>query len=395
MKREVNNEDFDKLREQLSRAESAVKRVPISAITVDDTALAAGRIYVNGNPVAVHASFFSKLGSMLKINTSLTRHMIEKGDTKIAAALINGLKDYQSKNSKDTDVMLIANINTKEIVDICSPNRYKRATNDTVFDVSERLLNDNPHIKLETVDFNPMNGTASINFINDQEVGFAKAGPDEFFKFGFSIVQTTKDTLVETYNQRLICTNGLRTSLGGGDIGGMTGPGMSFDDKFRLGGTGTEDIRIFLNKIEDMRRADFIPPGFEASINRAVGTKASLLEIEQSLMIATKKLQDPDPELLKQYKASLSRQYFHAHGDTMARIAKKGVDPLTLQARQKQFIKTGMTIWDVVNSMTFLGSNNSGFPIDNQHELKYNAGLLFSKGVKEGFDLEFSQYANL
>ena len=79
----------------------------------------------------------------------------------------------------------------------------------------------------------------------------------------------------------------------------------------------------------------------------------------------------------------------------MARISKKGHDPLKMTDRQKAFVKTGMTIWDVVNSMTFLGSNNAGFPLENQHELKYRAGELFAKGTSQGYDLEFAQYANL
>ena len=291
--------------------------------------------------------------------------------------------------------MLIANINSKEIVDICTPARYKRVTNDTLFDVTERILNDNNSLILETVDFDPNTGKASINFLNQDEVGFAQAGKDEFFKFGFSLIQTTKDTIVETYNQRLICTNGLRTSLGGGVIGGNSGGGMSFDDKFRLGGTSTEDIRIFLNKIEDMKEAQFVPPTFEGAINRAVGTKASYLEVEKAWKAATAKVEEFDPELKKQYQAALARDFFHAYGNTMNRIKTKGADPYGLNEKQKSFIKTDMSIWDVVNSMTFLGSNNSGFELANKHELKYSAGELFAKGTKEGYDLEFAQFASL
>jgi hypothetical protein len=394
-KREVSEDQFAEIRAKVGQAESAVKQVPISAISVDNESLKKGRILVNDQPVKVSTSFFSKLGSMLKISTSLTRHMIEKGDTQIAAALINGLKEYASQNKRNQDVMLIANVASKEIVDICTPARYKRVTNETLFDVTERILNDNSSLILETVDFNPLTGKASINFLNQTEVGFAKAGKDEFFKFGFSLIQTNKDTIVESYNQRLICTNGLRSSLGGGVIGGNSDKGMSFEDKFRLGGTSTEDIRIFLNKIEDMKRAEFVPGGFESAINRAVGTKASYLEVEKAWKTATAKVEEFDPELKKQYQAAMARDFFHGYGDTMNRIKGKGADPYGLNEKQKSFIKTGMTIWDVVNSMTFLGSNNSGFQLANQHELKYSAGELFAKGGKEGYDLEFAQYASL
>lgn len=393
MHKEVTEDQFVKVRETLGQSQSAVKRVPISAISVDDECLKKGRILVSGEPVRISDGFLRKLGSMLKISSSLTNDMMKRGDHRLAALLINGLKDYQSKNRKDGDVMLIANLNTREVIDICTPNRYSRATNDTVLDVTERILSDNPSLIVETVDFNPLNGTASINFLNDKEIGFANAGKDEFFKFGFSIVQTSKDTIVESYNQRLVCSNGLRVSLGQGAIGSNSN--IQFEDRFRLGGTSTEDIRIFLNKLEDMKKREFVNPNFEQTINRAVGTKASLYEVERAFKTATSRVNELDPELKKQYQASIARQWFHSYGDTLARINRKGHDSNSLNDRQKQFIKTGMSIWDVVNSLTFLGSNNSGIDLDNKHELKYTAGDLFSKGVKEGYDLEFAQFASL
>ena len=393
MNKEVTEKQFKKVRTMLSDAESAIKRVPISAIEVNDKCLFKGRILVNGKEVKVSNSFFYKLGSMLNVNISLTRGMINNGDHKIAASLINGLKQYRSKNSGNSEVILVANVKNREVVDICEPKRYRRVTNSTVLDVTERILNDNSNLIVETVDFNPYTGAASINFLNDEEIGFAQAGKDEFFKFGFSIIQTNRDTMVETYNQRLICANGLRHSLGEGAIGGNTN--IAFDDKFRLGGTSTEDISIFLNKIDLMKKAGFKNPQFENLINRAVSTKASLYEIEQAFKTATRKIEEPDLDLKKGYQSSIARNYFHSYGDTLARINRKGKDHTKMTDRQKQFVKTGMSVWDVVNSLTYLGSNNSGMPLDNKHELKYSAGDLFGRGVKDGYDLEFAQYASL
>jgi hypothetical protein len=68
---------------------------------------------------------------------------------------------------------------------------------------------------------------------------------------------------------------------------------------------------------------------------------------------------------------------------------------MQLNDKQKSFIRTGQSIWDVVNSMTFLGSNNSGLQLDNKHQLKEDAGRLFGKGTKDGYDLQFAQFAQL
>lgn len=409
-KKEISNERWEQIQTELGKADAAVKRVPIASIEVDTDSLRKGKILVGGTAVPVSPQFFGKMAQMLKLSSSLTKQMFKLGDHKMAAALINGLKEYAAKNKKDSEVVLIANVKNMQVIDICDPKRFKRASNGTIFDITSRIMNDNPNLILESVDFNPTTGAAKINILNNQEIGFAKAGKDEFFKFGFSILQGTKDTIVESYNQRLTCTNGMGFSLGGGSGSGGSGgglgfgggaglggfdKGLDFSDKFRLGGTSGEDINMFLQKIDNMNKAGFVNPRFENAINRAVDTKASLYEIEQAFRLSTRKIDELDPDLKKSYHSAVARNYFHAHGDTMARITKKGTDPAKLLDQHKKFIKTGMSVWDVINSMTFLGSNNSGIPLENQHELKYQAGQLFAKVNKEGYDLEFSKYANL
>jgi hypothetical protein len=390
--REVSNEQFDRIREMLSAAECATKEVPLSSIQIDDMSIQKGYIIIGGAQVPVSNGFFQKMASLLKINRSLTSEMIKNEDGKIASALINGLKAYRSSKGSN-DVLLIANPNTREVIDICDPKRFRRMTNDSVFDVTSRIMNENPNLSIETIDFNPNTGKAIINLLNAEEVGFPGAGKDEFFKFGFSIIQSSKDTLVEMYNQRLVCTNGLRVSLGAGSIGGNRE--INFEERFRLGGTGAEDVRIFLNQIEAMKKAGFVPAGFQGALNSAVNTKASLIEVEQAMIGAQRLIREDDPDLKKSFIDAVARQYFHGHADTMSRVVRKGQDPLRLNDKQKSFIKTGMSIWDVVNSLTFLGSNNTGLPLEHKHQLKESAGHLFGKGTKDGYDLQFAQYASL
>ena len=388
----VSNEQFDRMREMLAAAECATKEVPLSAIGLDDRSIQAGYITIGGSPVPVASGFFQKLAGLLKINRSLTTEMIKNEDGKIASALINGLKDYRSTKGGN-EIMLIANPNTREVVDVCDPRRFRRMTNDSVFDLTSRIMNENPNMSIETIDFNPRNGKAVINLLNSEEVGFPGAGKDEFFKFGFSIIQDTKSTQVEMYNQRLVCTNGLRASLGEGAIGGNRE--ISFEEKFRLGGTSAEDVRIFLNRVEAMKKAGFVPAGFQSALMTAVNTKASLAEVEISMMSAQRRVREDDPALKAGLIEALGRQYFHAYGDTLARVARKGEDTARLNEKQKSFIRTNMSIWDLVNSLTFLGSNNAGFQLENGHELKGSAGSLFAKGTTEGYDLQFAQYAAL
>jgi len=390
--REVTQSQFDAIRDAMTSNEFATKEVPTSAIKLNDKSFLKGQIEVNGQPVRVSQNFFIKLASLMKMNASLTKEFIKNEDGKVAAGLMNALNDYRQRQG-GASVLLIANVTTREVIDVCDPKRYKRLTTDSLFDITGKIMNEHPSLIIETIDHNPYSGAVEINFLNQNEIGFPGAGKDEFFKFGFSIMQTTRDTIIETYNQRLVCSNGLRVSLGSGAIGGNRD--LNFEEKFRLGGTDADDIRTFLNRIDAMKKADFVPGGFQQSLERAVSTKASLTEVEDAMLRVQRKVKEDDPQFKKNFIDAIERNYFDGYSSTMARIVQKGQDPMRLNDRQKSFVRTGMSIWDVVNSLTYLGSNNSGIEIDNKYELKAAAGQLFAKGATSGYDLQFADYATL
>ena len=390
--REVSELQFGEIRKSLAQNEAATKQVPISAIKLSEHSFIKNQIEVGGVPVRVASGFFFRLASMLKMNSSLTREFIKNDNGKVAASMMNALNAYR-KSTGGKDVLLIANTNTSEIIDICDPKRYRRLTNESLFDMADKIMNEHPSLIIETIDSSPNAGTATINFLNSEEIGFPGAGKDEFFKFGFSIIQTTKDTIVETYNTRLVCSNGMRVSFGSGAIGGNRD--IHFEEKFRLAGTEADDIRTFLNRVEAMKKANFVPGGFNGAIQSAISTRASLSEVESAMLLAQRKVREDDPQFKKGFIDAIERNYFSGHAETMARIAQKGMDPYKLNDKQKSFIKTGQSVWDVVNSLTYLGSNNSGIELENKYELKAQAGDLFAKGPNGGFDLQFAQYAQL
>lgn len=392
MSKFISEEQFGQFKELMASAECVTKEVSMSAIRLDDNSIRQNYIILGDQKVSVAPGFFTRLAAMVKVNASLTKEMLKNEDAKIATALINGLKEYRSSGGKGS-VLLIANPTTAEIIDICDPNKFRRLTNESMLDVTTKILNDHSSLSLETMNFDPRTGRSQINFLNQQEVGFPGAGKDEFFKFGFSIVQSSKDTRVEMYNQRLVCSNGMRVNLGSGAIGGNNN--IQFEETFRLGGTKAEDIKGFLNKVEAMSKAGFVPGAFRGTLQNAVETRASLQEVESALVHTQRLVSEEDPNMKKHYIDDLSRNYFHGYTDALARVTRKGHNPMALNDKQKGLIKTNMSVWDVVNSLTFLGSNNSGIPLVNQWELKNDAGSLFGKGTKEGYDLQFAQFAQL
>jgi hypothetical protein len=385
---------WNELKAELIENDAKRKEIPIGSISLDKDSVDQGFIKLHGKKVPVNDTFFSSLGKVLKLNKSLNNEMIKNNDSGLVASMVNGLKDYRNSKGGGGNVVLVADSSTKQLIDISNASSYnsKRISNESAIEITDRILNSNSNLSIESVDRRP-NGNMRINLLNNNEIGFANAGPDEFFKFGFSIIQTHQNTSVEMYNQRLVCENGLTTPLGSGIIG--TNRQIKFMERFKLAGSKPEEIREFLQNIEAMRKAEFIPESFEQTLLGAVNTKASLHEVENA-MFQTHRLVGADtPELRQQYIHSLSRNYFHGYGLTMQRLARKGLNTNELIDRQKMMIKTPMSVWDLVNSLTFLGSNNSGIQLESKEQLKESAGKIFAKGTTNGYDLQFAEFATL
>jgi hypothetical protein len=383
---------FQKMRDALIASDTVTKEVPLSSIGISADSIKRNIIEVGGKPVAVSQGFFMKLATLLNMSAAMTNQFLKNEDGKIAVALMNGLKDYRSAHGS-ANVLLVASSESKSVVDVCDPKKFKRLSNSGVLDIAERILNESKLITIESIDTNPQTGRMVINMLNNEEIGFPKAGKDEFFKFGFSLVQAMRSTYSEGYNSRLVCSNGMRASLGSGSIGGNSK--IAFTETFHLASGKANDVQAFLQNIEKARSQGFVPPAFNTVLTSAMHTPASLLEVEHSMKMAQRLVVEDNPDMKKLYTDAVRHKYFDGYSDAMARATRAGHDPSTFSDRQKAMIRSGQSVWEVVNSLTYLGSNNSGIPLSNKHDLKHQAGVLFGKGTQDGFDCQNSGLANL
>lgn len=390
----ISQQEFENFKKLLQEAEYVTKEVPLSAFKIEDKGLTRNEILINGQPAAVSSNFFTRLANMLKLNAGLTKDMLKNEDGRMAVALMNGLKDYYSANGGKT-VMLIADPRSRQIIDICDPKRFRRLTNESVLDITSRIINDNPNVTISSIDLNPHSGKVAINLLNNEEIGFSQAGPDEFFKFGFSIVQTTRGTHTEAYNSRLVCSNGMRSPLGGGSIGGPGGSGPRMSGGFSLRGTSADEIRNFLDHVDQMKKVGFVPSQFENTIREAQLTPASLAEVQSAMHLVTRKIVEEIPDLKKQVIEGVTRKHFAAYADAVSRLSKKGYEVTRFNEKQLANIRTDIKVWELVNELTYLGSNRQGFELANAADLKFEGGKLFAKGYENGFDMQYARLATL
>ncbi len=382
----IHQEEFDILKRDLISKDAMTKTVTLQQIDVTTNGIRDGFIKVQGQLVPVSKGFWSKLAKTVNVNSGLATSFMKNDDEQIYATLIKAIKQYKSIRSTNAQqqYQLIADPDKREVNNIVKGSSGGRLSMETICDISEKILHDNPNMALQSAGNH--GGLTTFNFINSSPIKMEGLGADEEFNFGFTIKTTPTTTGLELYNQRLICANGMRIGLGNGAVAGNL---ADVGEKFNLKSLRPGNIDQFLNQIKRIEATGFVPQGFREAISSSQSTKASFKELESGIALIMQ--QFPDAESAKDYR-KLVTSYFPAFSSSAQRLAKTGLDPYKMNDRQKSNIKTGMSVWDVINNLTFLGSNKSEFDIVNPESLKSQGGRLLNKAITTGLDL---QYANL
>lgn len=380
----ISSTEFKDLRNDLINRDAVTKTVTLTQLDVTPDGIKNGYIKVQGQAVPVSRGFWSKLAKTVNVNSSLATSFMKNDDEVLYATLIKAIKQYKTiHTSKAQDeYQLIADPKDREVTNIVKGGSGGRLSMATICDITENILSDNPLISLESA--SSRGGVTQFNFINDNSIAFPDAGPDEEFKFGFTINTTPTTTNLELYNHRLICTNGMRVNMGRGAIADGVG---SITENFNLRSLKPGNIEQFLNNVKSLNANGFVPMGFKEAMLRTQSTKASFGELESAIAMIMNEL--PDNESAKDYRKLVSN-YFPAYGMTVDRIKRNGFDIYDMNDRQKTNIRTGMSVWDVINNLTFLGSNKSEFQIGDREGLKSQGGKLFNKAMTTGLDLQYA-----
>jgi len=385
----IDNQEWNRIKQDLISRDVMTKTVTLPQIDVTTNGIRDGYIKVQGNTLPVSRGFFSKLAKTVNVNSQLATSFMKNDDEQIYATLIKAIKQYKSirAGASQQEYQLIADPVAHEVVNIVKGSSGGRLSMSTICDISERILNDNPDMALASAATH--RGETSIHFINNKEIKIPGVGADEEFNFGFTINTTPTSTGLELYNHRLVCSNGMRMNMGRGAIAGNLG---QITEGFSMRSLKAGSIDQFLNQVKRVEAQGFIPQGFKEAIKQTKSTRASFSELEGAIQLIMQEM--PDQDSAKDYR-NLVANYFPAYASTVDRIKRHGVDILQLNQNQKSNIKTGMSVWDVVNNLTFLGSNRSEFQIGNREGLKSQGGKLLDKALNTGLDLQYSSLQQL
>jgi len=146
--------------------------------------------------------------------------------------------------------------------------------------------------------------------------------------------------------------------------------GQKFKGPGGGGLAGPDAFRDIINQAHIWSNNGFIPTSFEDKLGRAMDTQASLAELSRVWNLVQSQIREEDPDRKLKIVQSAKLQLFPHLEETERRLIKKGFDPKALIPDEMKFIRTGHTIWDLVNDLTWLGSHNSIFDLSNPKSFK-------------------------
>jgi len=381
----INQENFDRLKQELSGQDPLVKKVRLSEIELDPQSIEAGFIVLHGAKLPTNSKFFGRLATLVSLKADLIKTMDKNADRQLAVSLIKAVKTYSEAVDRSTEFLLVGNRSTKTITDIIRADKYQRLSNETLFTTAETILNEVPDMHIQSIDRYGSN--LAINLINGHEADLRQFGPDEMFKFGISLVNAESKSAVNDFFYRLSCENGAMSRSGDDNFGGpMGGPGGSV-----FGGPSSDKFRNFLELLNGWSKKGFMPSSFQNRLEKAISTKASFAEMEQAMIAVSSTIQEPDADFKQTLTKAFEAQFFPEYDLTAKRIFRAGHNPLTLTTDQKRFIKTDASVWDLVNSLTWIGSHTTEFDLKNPNRFKVEGGRLFTKT----YDLEHAGLAQI
>ena len=374
----ITQDEFYSKKTEALQNEPITKAVQLADIALPKNALNEGVAIIGGKAVSVSPEFFSNLGNILGISGTMKRNVLGASeDGTYFSKLIDALKVIGT--GKASSVTLIANAAENQIIGV-SDKPYSRIPNEQLFGIAERLVDQYPLLTPVDVDVTGGGFGTRIYLASSADVGFNGLGDDETFRFGFTLNNFGSGTSIGDFMLRLICKNGAM--------------GISRMDNFTVNGLQPSEINKMFEHIAGAAKRRFVPEGLGKQIRKAIDTPSSLGEIERAFHAVTNRLRVSanlkDDTLKKHYQAEIARRYFPGYAETMMRLAGKGIDVLTLSEKQKKFINSGTPMWQVVNSLTFLGSNTSEFDLSDSRFLQKVGGKLLASE----FDLEYVSLIN-
>lgn len=297
---------------------------------------------------------------------NINKQLGEKTSHKLLEMMQVAMAGIPGKNKV---CMLINSVNCK-IVDF-TKSAESVLSNNAYFKLFEDVMSNHAGMHIKNMAITE-NGNVEISVLNDNwefNVGGLK---EEFFKSGLVFINTPDSTIINPFNERLTCTNGMITAS----------EGLSLI----LKNSDPNEVNGFFSAVRNLTGVLNFEKEFKMRVLRMMDTQASyaeLISVRKGVEYHVANYTDPYVRATVESfipKMEVERA-FMLHKINLSEIDKKSYKK----------IRTMLTVWDLVNKLTDLSSHPKtyGLALNSGNAsifaLQREAGAL---AFKELYDLE-------
>lgn len=289
---------------------------------------------LDGKQVGMSNEAFKNFCKIVGLPVGFDKTFSSAFGDKARQQLVNRLK-VAAQAKGNSSVSIVLNPETKKIIAVQKDPR-DLVSNQSFLESTTRMIN---RFDLEVSDFSVSDdGSVVINTASPKNSWGIQGLKDEDHFGGISFSNSPNNGFqVSPFLYRLVCANGMI--------------GKSFSETMQLGQMDQMNLLKFNENLEALAKRGFRPEKFEERVRLAMNTRASLAEMEHAhgrIMASS----DADAKEIESWIP---------YQQTKSAFFKSGIDVNTLTTNQMKGAKTGMTIWDMINSMTHFATHDNGF----------------------------------
>jgi hypothetical protein len=299
-----------------------------------------------------------------KINTALG----EKTSHKILDMMKLAMSGTPGKN---TVCMMVNKANCK-VVDFAKAAESV-LSNNAFFMLFEDVMNNHSGMHIKNMALTE-NGNVELSVINENWEFNIGGLNDEYFNSGLVFINTPSSTIINPFNERLVCTNGMV----------VASEGMSLI----LKNSSAEHVNGFFDAVRNLKGVLNFEQEFKKRVIRMMDTQASyaeLLDVRRAVEYNVANTIDPE------VRATI--ESFIPKIEVERAFMTHLINLSDIDAKTYKKIRTMLTVWDLVNKLTDLSSHPDRYGITltsgtaSIFALQREAGNL---SFKDQYDLECS-----
>lgn len=363
------NSQYMAFKSQVAKHNAVRQMVNITDIDlVSDT-----MILYQGGTFIITPLAFKGLVKILGFSNAQMKLITDKLGKEITTELVKMMQISLSQKKDTREICMVLDGVTGKVINF-TKNVNAVMTNSEMLFMFERTMNNNSGMEIRNMSITD-EGNLTISVVNNNwEFNMSKETglKDEFFKSGLVFLNTQNETIIQPFNERLICTNGM--------INSTKGSALILKDCDETKKHG------FFEAVTTLKGVEFSESDFKERILRMTKTRASFNELLNCHSSVCNNVNNS-----KEYNTLSIIESFLPVAEIKREFMSKGYDLNVYGQDEYKKIRTKLTVWELVNEMTDLSSHPEryGLTLANGNASIFNlqreAGNLT---FKQKYDLE-------